>query len=221
MAAEKKILTHDYDKEAKKLFKSLGVNPKETSLSPIWRHPTTNGTIFVGSQSAAKSTAIQQKHGITHVVNCTSDMPMYVEHVDGMHCYRFDINTWLWNCEKKIKSRTATLWALHTLPETEINDVLDDLQEFTGNLFAFMDTALTSGNSVLVHCLAGAHRAGTTGVTCLMHYHGKLEDHLDALRFARKCRPIISPLGALVVFLQIYERLLIRKRANVAALPLH
>lgn len=41
---------------------------------------------------------------------------------------------------------------------------------FVTPLFAFIDSALANNSSVLVHCLAGAHRAGTTGCLCLMHY---------------------------------------------------
>ena len=36
-------------------------------------------------------------------------------------------------------------------------------------LFDFVDRELGGGRSVLVHCLAGAHRAGTAGTACLMH----------------------------------------------------
>lgn len=32
----------------------------------------------------------------------------------------------------------------------------------------FIDENLEKGNNVMVHCLAGAHRAGTTGVSYLM-----------------------------------------------------
>ena len=36
-------------------------------------------------------------------------------------------------------------------------------------LFDFVDSKLGAGESVLIHCLAGAHRAGTAGTACLMH----------------------------------------------------
>ena len=36
-------------------------------------------------------------------------------------------------------------------------------------LFQFVEGELSAGNNVLIHCLAGAHRAGTAGVACLMH----------------------------------------------------
>jgi len=39
-------------------------------------------------------------------------------------------------------------------------------------LFKFVDSELGAGNAVLVHCLAGAHRAGTAGTACLMHLCG-------------------------------------------------
>jgi protein-tyrosine phosphatase len=32
----------------------------------------------------------------------------------------------------------------------------------------FIDEALKRGENVMVHCLAGAHRAGTTGVSYMM-----------------------------------------------------
>jgi protein-tyrosine phosphatase len=37
-------------------------------------------------------------------------------------------------------------------------------------LFDFVENELKSGRNVLIHCLAGAHRAGTAGVACLMHF---------------------------------------------------
>ncbi len=33
-------------------------------------------------------------------------------------------------------------------------------------LFDFVDESLAAGEPVLIHCLAGAHRAGTAGVAC-------------------------------------------------------
>ena len=39
-------------------------------------------------------------------------------------------------------------------------------------LFDFVEVELGAGKSVLIHCLAGAHRAGTAGTACLMHFCG-------------------------------------------------
>lgn len=44
------------------------------------------------------------------------------------------------------------------------------LLAFVEPLFEFIEAAIARGDSILIHCLAGAHRAGTTGVACLVHY---------------------------------------------------
>jgi len=67
-------------------------------------------------------------------------------------------------------------------------------------LITFVTEALDNGQSVLVHCKAGAHRAGTTGVMLLMHFEG-LDNH-DALGLAKTCRPLINPIGSFPELLQ-------------------
>jgi len=39
---------------------------------------------------------------------------------------------------------------------------------FFNPIFSFVEQQTELGNSILIHCLAGAHRAGTTGVSWLM-----------------------------------------------------
>lgn len=71
-------------------------------------------------------------------------------------------------------------------------------------MFQFIEEAISQGENVLVHCLAGAHRAGTTGVCCLIHFA-----HLsvpDAISIAKRCRPIIDPIGQLPEFLHRLQR---------------
>ena len=46
----------------------------------------------------------------------------------------------------------------------------DNLKKFVCPLFRFLKERLQSGESVLLHCLAGAHRAGITGVLALMFF---------------------------------------------------
>jgi protein-tyrosine phosphatase len=70
-------------------------------------------------------------------------------------------------------------------------------------MFDFIEEAISRGESVLIHCLAGAHRAGTTGVSCLIHFA-----HLpakDAIVIAKRCRPIIDSIGHLTEFLHRLE----------------
>ncbi len=71
-------------------------------------------------------------------------------------------------------------------------------------MFEFIEDAISNGQNVMVHCLAGAHRAGTTGVACLIHF-AKLPV-MDAITIAKKCRPIIDPIGHLPEFLVRLQR---------------
>ena len=66
-------------------------------------------------------------------------------------------------------------------------------QAYFEPLFTFVDTELAAGNNVLIHCLAGAHRAGTAGVACLMHLCD-LEPS-QAITIAQTARPAINPIG--------------------------
>ena len=82
-------------------------------------------------------------------------------------------------------------------------------------LFAVIDGALAKGESVLVHCLAGAHRAGTTGIMCLMHYAGM--SSLEAVPTAKRLRPVIDPIGRFPELLRRYDTIRDQERKSSAA----
>mmetsp|Transcript_37390 Transcript_37390/g.84703 ORF Transcript_37390/g.84703 Transcript_37390/m.84703 type:complete len:138 (-) Transcript_37390:344-757(-) len=101
-----------------------------------------------------------------------------------------------------------------------------NLAAFVTPLFDFVDRALGKGENVLVHCLAGAHRAGTTGCLLLMYKAAmspaeaircmwlcvRLPVHLDSIRVrchsaAQRLRPVIDPIGSLPQLLQKYSEL--------------
>ena len=63
-------------------------------------------------------------------------------------------------------------------------------------MFQFIQSHIEVGHSVLIHCLAGAHRAGTTGTAWLMFKTGK--NVQDSLQLATACRGIINPFGTLL-----------------------
>lgn len=44
----------------------------------------------------------------------------------------------------------------------------EGVAQFFNPVHSFIDGAINDGKNVLVHCMAGAHRAGTTGVSYLM-----------------------------------------------------
>jgi len=56
----------------------------------------------------------------------------------------------------------------------------------------FVRKAVDGGGNVLIHCFAGAHRAGTTGVAFLMHAEEGLGAK-SALAAAQRLRPVIDP----------------------------
>merc|ERR1711957_724569 len=67
------------------------------------------------------------------------------------------------------------------------------IRAFFAPLFEFVSGELEAGQNVLIHCLAGAHRAGTAGIACLMHL-GDF-DRETATSVARAARPAINPIG--------------------------
>jgi protein-tyrosine phosphatase len=67
----------------------------------------------------------------------------------------------------------------------------------------WIQEALSGGNGVLIHCLAGAHRAGTTGVSWLMH--AAEMDRATATAAAQQLRNVVNPFGHLVGILEKLE----------------
>ena len=74
---------------------------------------------------------------------------------------------------------------------------------FFSAMFSFVDEAMEEGTGVLIHCLAGAHRAGTTGVSVLMYKTGMRKN--DAIMVAKRCRPVINPIGGLIELLNLLD----------------
>ena len=164
--------------EARKLFAELAQSNGSKSdswndLDPIWRDSVTGGTIFIGNDTAARGPPGRfEQFGITHIVNATDDLPNYCEGAADLEYFTFNIarhGTWFRSGEA------------------------GSLIEFLTPLFRFVDAAVSGGGSVLVHCLAGAHRAGTTGCLLLMYKEGLSAD--DATQLARHLRPVINPIG--------------------------
>lgn len=178
----------DFDEEARKLWARLNLDPTRVNggqynaLDPLWRHPESGGTFFVGNQTAAANLMVLQQFNITHVVNCTDSMPLYHDQPDGpIKYFRFDI------CGHYRRARTDA-----------------EAVAFAEPVLKWVENALARGHNVMAHCLAGAHRAGTTGVMCLM-YFANLSAR-DAVPIAKRCRPIIDPIGEFPEFLMKLER---------------
>jgi len=176
----------DYNAEARALWQRFGIDPGTTSnkwshMDPIWKCPVGGGTIYIGNQTAAQNKDKLFERRITHVVNCTDDIPNY--HKGELIYMNFPITDWTYSGKCKTN---------------------EGIRAFTQPLWDFIDPVLARGESVLIHCLAGAHRAGTTGCSCLIHYAGM--DAATATRSAKAMRSIIDPIYDFADFLQRLEK---------------
>ena len=172
---------------------------KYNDMDPIWKDKRTGGTIYVGNEVAARGPAdTLHKAGITHVVNCTDDMPNFCEVPETFHPHPKAGQTRV----KYLRFNVAH-WCSAGVSRAEFPATDAEMAAFFRKLFDFVDAALAAGGSVLVHCLAGAHRAGTTGCLLLMHKHGW--GAKDAVAAAKQLRPVINPIGSLPGLLKMYE----------------
>jgi len=183
--SDKKI---DFNLEGEKLLKSLNIDKNSdklyaySSMHPVWKEPNKEGMIYIGSEDGAQDLKKLKANNITHVVNCTDTIPNYHDKV--FQYYRFDISDLVYK-----------VWR-------EYNE--DQTHAAISPLFTFIDSALENGGSVLLHCLAGAHRAGTTGILSVMHYANF--DQKTATSHVKKCRSMVEPIGNLPEILKVYEK---------------
>ncbi|CAB9526893.1 specificity protein phosphatase 10 [Seminavis robusta] len=200
VAAAKRLDLTDYDEEARKLFAQLNLQPtRETqysNLNAIWRDPTGGGTVYVGNQMAASNRRTLKERNITAIVNCQGlESKNYFEddedddeENDKITYFRFPVSYLAHG------SRIGT--GMFAKKQGALKGMTPS--------FEFIDQQISAGHSVLVHCLAGAHRAGTVGVGYLMYKTDMGVD--DALATAKKCRPIISPFATLLALLSHLEK---------------
>src|SRR3989338_2043595 len=144
----------DFDEEGRKLLALMNLSIDDVAgveryrnLDAIWKHPLSGAILYVGDNMAARELGGLKKKNICRVVNCTTDLKNYHEKINdaGVTYLRFDVSSLAYRKSSR-----------------------NDLKGSTSKLFEFVEEGLNNGESVLVHCLAGAHRAGTTGVCLLM-----------------------------------------------------
>ena len=144
------------------------------NLDPLFRHPETGACVFCGNTNAAQSKAMLLEHGITRVVNCKDpDSPNYHERDPNFEYLRFPIAYHYRDLSKRDHKSTL---------------------KYFGRFHNWVDAQLADGKSVLIHCLAGAHRAGTASISYVMHA-GKLSK-TKAIAICQRQRPVINPIGS-------------------------
>ena len=175
----------DYHAEGVKLL-ALQDQPGPGSfyedVSPIFKLPN-GGTFYIGNIRAASNKETLQANGITHVINAQDpDTRNFFEDDENFTYLRFPIAHW-WMSEEDMNSHVG-------------------VRRYFAPLFAFVEKVLRAGGNVMVHCLAGAHRAGTSGVALAMYYL-----RLSAIQgtmFVKERRPIVDPIGS---FPELLKRL--------------
>eukprot|EP00747_Dinoflagellata_sp_TGD_P206791 gnl/TRDRNA2_/TRDRNA2_80447_c0_seq1.p1 gnl/TRDRNA2_/TRDRNA2_80447_c0~~gnl/TRDRNA2_/TRDRNA2_80447_c0_seq1.p1 ORF type:complete len:215 (-),score=43.94 gnl/TRDRNA2_/TRDRNA2_80447_c0_seq1:16-660(-) len=170
---------HDYDDEARKLWKRLNLPDKGDSrgsayndADAVWAHPKTQAKFFIGNISIAENKSALLAKGIRNVVNCQEQGSENFHEADPSFSYmRFPI----------------TLWQRAPGTQTEAG-----LLEYMAPLFTWIDGKLEKGENVMVHCLAGAHRAGTAGTAYVMYKTGL--DAKSAVKAVKAIRPFVDPI---------------------------
>ncbi len=159
-----------------------GAGGKYENANPIFVNPTTGGTLYVGNHVIAGSRDELRAKGITRIVFCQDN--------DGKMHFRGDPTI-------KYLPFAIGRWTPRHTPRP------DDVLAFFAPLFGFVDEELGAGRSVLIHCLAGAHRAGTAGTACLMHLCGLRAP--EAIATAKAARPVIDPIYDFKQLLEILD----------------
>mmetsp|Transcript_13734 Transcript_13734/g.33267 ORF Transcript_13734/g.33267 Transcript_13734/m.33267 type:complete len:223 (+) Transcript_13734:124-792(+) len=187
----------DYDEEGRKLLARVHLLDGEGSESQdaaasavrrfhaysnaIYRDPKTGGTIHVGNHMAAES--LDKLNTMTpapcrRIVYCldgwgNKGKPFQ----DDPEFTYLSFNIGWWRQTLGINNRDDPIKVL----------------EYFQPLFDFLDNELKDGRAILIHCLAGAHRAGTAGIASLMYLTGMSAE--EATKTAKSLRPVINPIS--------------------------
>eukprot|EP00756_Hemistasia_phaeocysticola_P017908 Hpha_TRINITY_DN15562_c1_g16::TRINITY_DN15562_c1_g16_i1::g.103860::m.103860 len=171
----------DYDHEGRQLVQRIAegtgrravVEAPYLPLNEIYSDPSSGGRVYVGNHKAARALDLLQANQIQNVVNCMDPTsPNWHEKSGAVNYFRFPV-AHFWRDER---TKTAAGTLQYFMP-----------------LFRWIDAAVARGEGVLVHCLAGAHRAGTTGVAYLMHTLSLPAS--AATSVAKRARPCIDPIA--------------------------
>jgi predicted protein tyrosine phosphatase len=169
---------------------------KYSSVNAVWR--ADGGTVFVGSLQAAKDSGILRKHNIKYVVNCMNQ-PSHNIH-SSVTYFNFPIEKWR-DALIAMASTTSTQFEDSSSFKLSLGIRSNGfpfcpkeaalVQRFFEPVLDFINSATVAGGNVLIHCFAGAHRAGTTATAFLMHREGLGAE--DAISTAQQLRPVIDP----------------------------
>eukprot|EP00747_Dinoflagellata_sp_TGD_P023411 gnl/TRDRNA2_/TRDRNA2_129784_c0_seq1.p1 gnl/TRDRNA2_/TRDRNA2_129784_c0~~gnl/TRDRNA2_/TRDRNA2_129784_c0_seq1.p1 ORF type:complete len:327 (+),score=37.97 gnl/TRDRNA2_/TRDRNA2_129784_c0_seq1:99-1079(+) len=174
---------NDFDDAAHRLFAQLGIGRNELqslathyhNLDCVYESPENGARVYIGNIDAARSLETLDKHKITRIVNCQDPTSAnFHENNPRFKYLRFPIAWW-----QRAKGM----------------DTPEGVLRFFHPLFSWVDEALAARENVMIHCLAGAHRAGTSGVAVVMHL--TKGPAATALLETKKKRPAVDPIMSL------------------------
>lgn len=178
-AEGKVVLQQDSADDGRPPWARVGIrNP----LDSLFVHPETHACLFVGDRTAAFSRPTLDQHKIRRVVVCLEDNERPFGAEADFNYLHFPVAD----------------WALYSSVTSGVG-----IARFCAPFLGFVADNLAQGNSVIVHCLAGAHRAGTSGILCLMYLRGL--DAATATREAKSKRGVIDPIAHLKKLLAEFE----------------
>jgi len=138
----------------------------------IWQDSDTGGRVYIGNSFTSSSQALLQQYDINCIVNCTEHLQNHFEDNIGYSYVRFD-------------RIDAVFTKGVVLPPAAVPELFSEV-------FGFIDQAVAAGRGVLLHCVAGAHRAGTTGCAFIMHRDSSLTCQ-QAITHCKSRRAIVDP----------------------------
>eukprot|EP00756_Hemistasia_phaeocysticola_P048810 Hpha_TRINITY_DN23216_c0_g1::TRINITY_DN23216_c0_g1_i1::g.30225::m.30225 len=173
------VTESEYAEEGRKLLEAVnlhgeGAPSRYSPHDPLWRHPGTGAILYVGGQKTAMDREALRGLNVTRIVNCQDrDGKNYFRTDPELKYLKFEIGKW-----RDVRSAA---------------DGREGTWRYFEPVFRFVTESLAAGETVFVHCLAGAHRAGTCGIALLMYMNGW--DSTTATTAAQRLRPAIMPIG--------------------------
>ena len=107
-----------------------------------------------GGERAARDLEVLSDKNIKAVVNCTDDLRNYHAGSGNIEYFTFNIAWW----RKDVRESKVSTPHLYIGLILVTISIQDDLERFLSPVIGFIERHISSGNNVLVHCLAGAHR---------------------------------------------------------------
>jgi len=224
-----------YDKAALSIFKEWGIDPdgpvEDDCINPIYRKNIDGGVLYVGDQRAARDETLLSRLGIRAVVNCAPNLPNHherqvIKEKEAINEKEAIKEKEAINDKQAINEKEAIndkqainenhheekaiSYLRFPIGKWKANSGEDDflLQTFLATFLQFVATHLSAGDSVLIHCMAGAHRAGIAAVIALAFLKDKTLE--EAMLEAKRARPAICPIGDLPLLLERTQKILPR-----------